>query len=215
MKVIIADDHPVVRQGLRQMLAVESDLTVVGEARNGQEVVDLSRRVPWEVAVLDYNMPGKNGLELIKELRQRYPGRAVLILSMYPEDRYAVRALKAGASGYLTKESAPEELVSAIRKVPMNRMGEVTTLVLPQASLRGGSGDTLLSLSRVSLTTAGSGQPSSRRAVTGVGVARIRARVSSVSPSLERSCRRLLRSSVSWYLSLKSRINSVVESMVL
>jgi DNA-binding NarL/FixJ family response regulator len=117
MKVIIADDHPVVRQGLRQMLAVEPDLSVVGEARNGQEVVDLSRRVPWEVAVLDYNMPGKNGLELIKELRQRYPGRAVLILSMYPEDRYAVRALKAGASGYLTKESAPEELVSAIRKV--------------------------------------------------------------------------------------------------
>jgi len=117
VKVIIADDHPVVRQGLRQMLAVEQDLTVVGEARNGQEVVELSRRVPWEVAVLDYNMPGKNGLELIKELRQRYPGRAVLILSMYPEDRYAVRALKAGAAGYLTKESAPEELVSAIRKV--------------------------------------------------------------------------------------------------
>ena len=117
MKVLIADDHPVVRQGLRQMLALETDLTVVGEARNGQEVVELSRRVPWEVAVLDYNMPGKNGLELIKELRQRYPGRAVLVLSMYPEDRYAVRALKAGAAGYLTKESAPEELVSAIRKV--------------------------------------------------------------------------------------------------
>ena len=117
MKVLIADDHPVVRQGLRQMLAVESDLTVVGEARNGQEVVELSRKVPWEVAVLDYNMPGKSGLELIKELRQRYPGRAVLILSMYPEDRYAVRALKAGAAGYLTKESAPDELVSAIRKV--------------------------------------------------------------------------------------------------
>jgi len=117
MKVLIADDHPVVRQGLRQMLAVESDLTVVGDARNGQEVVELSRRVPWEVAVLDYNMPGKNGLELIKELRQRYPARAVLVLSMYPEDRYAVRALKAGAAGYLTKESAPEELVSAIRKV--------------------------------------------------------------------------------------------------
>ncbi|MGH8692298.1 MAG: response regulator [Burkholderiales bacterium] len=117
MKVLIADDHPVVRQGLCQMLAVEQDLTVVGEARNGQEVVELSRRVPWEVAVLDYNMPGKNGLELIKELRQRYPGRAVLVLSMYPEDRYAVRALKAGAAGYLTKESAPEELVNAIRKV--------------------------------------------------------------------------------------------------
>src|SRR4026207_2593033 len=97
MKVIIADDHPVVRQGLRQMLAGEPDLTGVGEARSGQEGVELSRKVPWEVAVLDYNMPGKNGLELIKELRQRYPGRAVLVLSMYPEDRYAVRALKAGA----------------------------------------------------------------------------------------------------------------------
>lgn len=117
MNVLIADDHPVVRQGLRQMLAMESDFTVVGEARNGQEVVDLSRQVPWEVAVLDYNMPGKSGLELIKELRQRYPARAVLILSMYPEDRYAVRALKAGAAGYLTKESAPEELVNAIRKI--------------------------------------------------------------------------------------------------
>jgi len=117
VKVIIADDHPVVRQGLRQMLAVEQDLTVVGEARNGQEVVELSRRVPWEVAVLDYNMPGKNGLELIKELRQRYPGRAVLILSMYPEDRYAVRALKAGAAGYITKETAGDELTKAVKKV--------------------------------------------------------------------------------------------------
>ena len=71
MKVIIADDHPVVRQGLRQMLAAEADLSVVGEAKNGQEVVELSRRVPWEVAVLDYNMPGKNGLELIKELLRK------------------------------------------------------------------------------------------------------------------------------------------------
>jgi two-component system, NarL family, invasion response regulator UvrY len=121
MKVIIADDHPVVRQGLRQMLAVESDLD---RRRGGAQRPGSGRlvaRVPWEVAVLDYNMPGKNGLELIKELRQRYPGRAVLILSMYPEDRYAVRALKAGASGYLTKESAPEELVSAIRKVAERR----------------------------------------------------------------------------------------------
>src|SRR4051812_50226130 len=89
------------------MLAIEQDLQVVGEARNGQEVVDLSRRVPWEVAVLDYNMPGKNGLELIKELRQRYPGRAGLILSMYPEDRYAVRALKAGGAGDFNKGSGP------------------------------------------------------------------------------------------------------------
>ena len=117
MRVLIADDHPVVRHGLRQMLAQESDFTVVGEARDGQEVIDLCGRVAWDVAVVDYHMPGKNGLELVKELRQRYPGRSVLILSMYPEDTYAVRALKAGASGYLTKESAPEDLVAAIRKV--------------------------------------------------------------------------------------------------
>jgi two-component system, NarL family, invasion response regulator UvrY len=117
MRVLIADDHPVVRHGLRQMLALESDVTVVGEARDGQEVIDLCGRVAWDVAVLDYQMPGKNGLELVKELRHRFPGRSVLILSMYPEDTYAVRALKAGASGYLTKESAPEDLVAAIRKV--------------------------------------------------------------------------------------------------
>jgi two-component system, NarL family, invasion response regulator UvrY len=117
MRVLIADDHPVVRHGLRQMLAQESDVTVVGEARDGPEVIDLCGRVAWDVAVLDYQMPGKNGLELVKELRQRFPGRSVLILSMYPEDTYAVRALKAGASGYLTKESAPEDLVAAIRKV--------------------------------------------------------------------------------------------------
>jgi two-component system invasion response regulator UvrY len=117
MRVLIADDHPVVRHGLRQMLEHESDVTVVGEARDGQEVIDLCGRVAWDVAVLDYQMPGKNGLELVKELRHRFPGRSVLILSMYPEDTYAVRALKAGASGYLTKESAPEDLVAAIRKV--------------------------------------------------------------------------------------------------
>lgn len=117
MKILIADDHPVVRQGLRQMLAAETDLTVVGEAKNGNEVVELSRRIAWDVAVLDYNMPGRSGLELVKDLRHRFPGRAVLILSMYPEDRYAVRALKAGAAGYVTKDSAPEELVNAIRKV--------------------------------------------------------------------------------------------------
>ena len=117
MKILIADDHPVVRQGLRQMLAAETDLTVVGEAKNGNEVVELSRRIAWDVAVLDYNMPGRSGLELVKDLRHRFPGRAVLILSMYPEDRYAVRALKAGAAGYVTKDSAAEELVNAIRKV--------------------------------------------------------------------------------------------------
>jgi DNA-binding NarL/FixJ family response regulator len=117
MRVLIADDHPVVRRGLRQMLDAESDLDVVVEARDGHEVIEQSARVPWDVAVLDYNMPGKGGLELVKELRRRYPERPVLVLSMYPEDRYALRLLKAGAAGYLNKESAADELVGALRKV--------------------------------------------------------------------------------------------------
>ena len=117
MRILIADDHPVVRQGLRQMLAAEADLHVVGEAKDGHEVIDLSKRLEWDVAVLDYNMPGKAGVDLVKDLRQRYPERRVLVLSMYPEDRYAMRVLKAGASGYLTKETAPQELVNALRKV--------------------------------------------------------------------------------------------------
>jgi two-component system invasion response regulator UvrY len=117
MRIFVADDHPVVRRGLRQTFADEADLTVVGEARNGQELLDLARRIAWDVAVVDYNMPGKTGLELLKELRRRYPARPVLILSMYPEDGYAMRALKAGAAGYLTKGAAPEELVRAVRRV--------------------------------------------------------------------------------------------------
>lgn len=117
MRIIIADDHPVVLQGLKQMLAAEADLTVVGEARSGNEVLELCRSIEWEVAVLDYNMSGRSGVDLVKELRQKFPGRAVLILSMYPEERFAVRVLAAGAAGYLTKESAPAELVTAIRRV--------------------------------------------------------------------------------------------------
>ena len=117
VQVLIADDHPVVRQGLKQMLGAEADLAVAGEASNGHEAIELCERVAWDVAVVDYNMPGRGGVDLVKELRRRYPNRPVLVLSMYPEDQYALRALKAGASGYLTKESATEELVNAIRKV--------------------------------------------------------------------------------------------------
>ena len=117
MNLLIADYHLVVRQGLRQMLDQEADFHVTGEARNGGEVMDLSRNIEWDVAVLDYNMPDSTGLDLVKDLHQRFPEKPVLILSMYPEDRHAVRVLKAGAAGYLTKETAPEELVRAIRKV--------------------------------------------------------------------------------------------------
>ena len=101
----------------RQMLDAERDLDVVLEAKDGHEVIEQSARVAWDVAVLDYNMPGKGGIELVKELRRRYPERPVLVLSMYPEDRYALRLLKAGAAGYLNKESAADELVGALRKV--------------------------------------------------------------------------------------------------
>ena len=116
-RILIADDHPVVLQGLKQMLAAEDGFTVVGELRNGEEVVNVSRNLEWDIAVLDYNMPGKSGVDLVKELRQSYPKRSVLVLSMYPEERFAVRVLTAGAAGYLTKESAPAELVTAIRRV--------------------------------------------------------------------------------------------------
>lgn len=117
MKILIADDHPLVRQGLKQVLEAQDGLQVVAEARDGDDAVTLAGRVEWDVAVIDYNMPGKAGVELVKELRRRHPERPVLVLSMYPEDRYALRLLKAGAAGYLNKESAPEELVGALRKV--------------------------------------------------------------------------------------------------
>lgn len=117
LKVLIADDHAVVRRGLRQILDAEPDMKVSGEARSGAEVMELLRRSHFDVAVLDLTMPGRTGLDVLQELRTTNPGLQVLILSMHPEERYAVRVLKAGAAGYLTKESAPEELVGAIRKV--------------------------------------------------------------------------------------------------
>ncbi|HEU4645624.1 MAG TPA: response regulator transcription factor [Burkholderiales bacterium] len=117
MRILIADDHPLVRQGLKQVLEAHADLDVVAEAKDGNDAVQQAGSVEWDVAVIDFNMPGKAGVELVKELRRRYPARPVLVLSMYPEDRYALRLLKAGAAGYLNKESAPEELVGALHKV--------------------------------------------------------------------------------------------------
>jgi DNA-binding NarL/FixJ family response regulator len=117
MRVLIADDHPVVRHGLKQILASESKLSVVGEAKNGNEALEMARQLDWDVAVVDYSMPGKSGLELLKEFKRVYPNRPVLILSMYPEEVHATRVLKAGAAGYLNKASACEELAHAIRKI--------------------------------------------------------------------------------------------------
>jgi DNA-binding NarL/FixJ family response regulator len=117
MKILIADDHAVVRQGLRRILADEFEDASFGEAANGREAVALAAKQRWDVAILDVSMPGRSGLEVLKDLKKARPKMPVLLMSMHPEDQYALRALKAGASGYLTKESAPEVLVSAVKKV--------------------------------------------------------------------------------------------------
>jgi len=117
IKILISDDHAIVREGLKQILADTEDLVVAGEAANGHEVLGHIRKEDWDMVLLDLAMPGKDGLETLKELKKEKPKLPVLVLSIYPEEQYAVRALKAGASGYLTKESAPEELIAAIRKV--------------------------------------------------------------------------------------------------
>jgi two-component system invasion response regulator UvrY len=117
IKVLIADDHPIVRQGLRQILSETADMVVSGEAINGQEALDKVRVGGWDVLVLDITMPGRSGFDILKELKYEQPALPVLVLSIHAEEQLAVRVLKAGASGYVTKENAPNELVRAIRKV--------------------------------------------------------------------------------------------------
>ena len=117
MRILIADDHAVVRHGLKQILADEFPKAEYGEARNGQDALNRVWKERWDVVILDITMPGRGGLEILKEIKKARPKLPVLVLSMHPEDQFAVRVLKAGASGYMTKESAPEELVGAIRKV--------------------------------------------------------------------------------------------------
>ncbi len=117
IKILIADDHPVVRKGLKDIIQATSDMTVSGEASKGQEVLENVKRIDFDVVVLDIAMPGRSGLDILKELKSGNPELPVLILSIHPEEQFAVRVLKAGASGYLTKDSAPDELITAIRKV--------------------------------------------------------------------------------------------------
>jgi len=117
MRVLIADDHAVVRRGLKQILLDEYGALEVGEAGDAHETLRLAREEPWDIVVLDISMPDRSGLEVLKELKQTRPRLPVLILTTHPEEQYAVRVLKAGAAGYMTKESAPEHLVEAIRKV--------------------------------------------------------------------------------------------------
>ena len=117
ISVLIVDDHTIVRDGLKQILAETSDIVVTAEAQNGQEAIEKVRQNGYDVVLLDVAMPGADGLSVMRVLRQEKPSAAVLVLSAYPEEQYAVRFLKAGAAGYLTKESASEELILAIRKV--------------------------------------------------------------------------------------------------
>lgn len=117
IEILLADDHTIVRDGLRQIIADTDDLTVAGEAVNGNEVLALVRERNWDVLILDISMPGKNGLELIKQIKIERPKLPILILSMHDEEQYALRALRAGAAGYLTKDSNARQLLAVVRKI--------------------------------------------------------------------------------------------------
>ncbi len=117
IRVLIADDHEIVRDGLRRILAASGDLQVAGEAADGDQALALVRANDYDVAVLDMSMPGLAGLDLIKRLKAEKPGLGLLVLSMHGEQQYAARALKAGASGYLNKDSAADQLLGALRKI--------------------------------------------------------------------------------------------------
>lgn len=117
IKILIADDHAIVREGLKQILADNPDIVVAGNAENGFDAIKLARRGGYKVILLDISLPDRNGIEVLKQLRKECPEIAVLMLSMYREEQYAIRSLRAGASGYLNKQSAPADLVVAIRQV--------------------------------------------------------------------------------------------------
>ena len=117
IRALVADDHAVVRRGVKELLTDSGEVAVLGEAASGREVLEHVRREDWDVCVLDINLPDQSGFDVLQTLKVERPDLPVLILTICSEDQFAVRALRAGAAGYLTKESAPEELVGAVRKV--------------------------------------------------------------------------------------------------
>ena len=117
MRILVADDHAVFRRGLRETLSEAFSRVTFGEAKTAQETLEYVRRQEWDVIILDISMPGKSGLDILDDLHRLRPKLPVLLLSMHPEGQYARRALKSGAAGYLTKESVPEELKEAVRRV--------------------------------------------------------------------------------------------------
>ena len=121
INVLIADDHAIVREGLKQILATTRDIAVVGVAADGADTIKLARKYPASILLLDISLPDRNGIDVLKQLRKEIPTLSVLMLSMHREDLYAIRALKAGAAGYLTKQSATSELVNALREIAGGR----------------------------------------------------------------------------------------------
>jgi DNA-binding NarL/FixJ family response regulator len=117
IKILIAEDHPLVRLGLKQIASETDDIVIDGEAASGSEVLEHVRTQPFDVVILDLNLPGRDGLDTLKDLKHEQPHLPVLVLSMHSEDHYAVRVLKTGGDGFLPKEATPEELVNAIRKI--------------------------------------------------------------------------------------------------
>ncbi|HPI92945.1 MAG TPA: response regulator transcription factor [Deltaproteobacteria bacterium] len=130
IRILVADDHIVVREGVKQILSNLEDIVVEDEAGNGQDTLEKVLRGNFDVVLLDISMPGRGGLETLEDILKARPRLPVLILSMHPEEQYAVRALRSGASGYLTKSSAPHELICAIRKV--SRGGKYVTASLAE-----------------------------------------------------------------------------------
>lgn len=137
IRVVIADDHAILREGLKQVLAEEKDIEVIGEAQNGNEAIKLAGSKEFDVLLLDISMPDRNGMEVLKHIRRDNTKLAVLMLSMHREDQYAMRCLKAGASGYLSKQSASTELVNAIHTVAKGKKyisGEVAQMLANQVT---------------------------------------------------------------------------------
>jgi DNA-binding NarL/FixJ family response regulator len=138
IKVLVADDHAIVRRGLRQILAETPDIIVGGEAATGDEVLRLVRDQRWNLVILDISLPRGNGLELLTTIRREKPETPVLILTVHPEEQYAVRCIKAGAAGFLNKESAPEQLIEAVRKIAGGGRYVTTELAETLASVLAG-----------------------------------------------------------------------------
>jgi two-component system invasion response regulator UvrY len=141
IKVLVCDDHAIVRTGLKQILDEAPDMEVCGEAATGTEALQKLREVECDVVLLDIAMPEKNGIDTLKQIKQQKPNLAVLVLSMYPEEQYAISLLRAGAAGYMTKESATDQLLSAIRKVAQGGKYISPTLAEILASELGGESD--------------------------------------------------------------------------